>query len=177
MVTNIIYTSDAPDRILIPEGDYSAKTLEINAPNADVENKGQFRKVTINAIAENTYEEHSDNVIYFNAPKGHVVVKESGIATINLSSSGKQDFQLENNGYVNDINVPGQTTLTVGGKNRVPITLNAGAAVLLSPRLPSTRSMRKQNGIWSFFPEERIQRQRLTMIPVFRLWQVSGAFR
>ncbi len=128
MVTNIIYTSDAPDRILIPEGDYSAKTLEINAPNADVENKGQFRKVTINAIAENTYEEHSDNVIYFNAPKGHVVVKESGIATINLSSSGKQNFQLENNGYVNDINVPGQTTLTVGGKNRVPITLNAGAA-------------------------------------------------
>ncbi len=128
MVTNIIYTSDAPDRILIPEGDYSAKTLEINAPNADVENKGQFRKVTINAIAENTYEEHSDNVIYFNAPKGHVVVEESGIATINLSSSGKQNFQLENNGYVNDINVPGQTTLTVGGKNRVPITLNAGAA-------------------------------------------------
>ncbi len=128
MVSNIVYTSNAPDKIQVPEGDYSTKTLEINAPNADVENKGQFQKVTINAIAENTYEEHSDNVIYFNAPKGHVVVEESGVATINLNSGGKQNFHLENNGYVNDINVPGQATLKVEGKNRVPITLSAEAA-------------------------------------------------
>lgn len=128
MVSNIIYTSNAPDKILIPEGDYSSKTLEINAPNADVENKGQFEKVTINAIAQNTYEEHSDNVIYFNAPKGRVVIGENGVAAINLNSGGNQNFHLENNGYVSDIHVPRQATLKVEGKNRVPITLSAGAA-------------------------------------------------
>lgn len=127
MVNNIIYTSDASGKVVIPEGDYAAKTLEINAPNADVENKGQFKTVTINAIAENTYEEHSGNVIYFNAPKGRVVVGENGAATINLSGKGNQSFHLENNGYVNDINVPGKTILKVEGSNRVPITLGVGA--------------------------------------------------
>lgn len=128
MVSNIVYTSDAAGKVLIPEGDYSAKTLEINAPNADVENKGQFKTVTINAIAENTYEEHSGNVIYFNAPKGRIVVGENGAATINLSSRGSQNFTLENNGYVNEVNVPGQTVLKIEGSKRVPITLGAGAA-------------------------------------------------
>ncbi len=128
MVSNIIYTSNAAGKVMIAEGDYSAKTLEINAPNADVENKGQFKTVTINAIAENTYEEHSGNVIYFNAPKGRIVVGENGAATINLSSKGNQSFDLENNGYVNEINVPGKTVLKVAGSNRVPITLGVGAA-------------------------------------------------
>lgn len=128
MVSNIIYTSDAAGKIEIPKGDYTAKTLEINAPKADVKNMGQFKKVTINAIAENTYEENSGNIIYFNAPKGRVVVGENGAATINLSSRGSQSFTLENNGYVTDVNVPGQTVLKVEGNNLVPITLGVGAA-------------------------------------------------
>lgn len=128
MVTDIIYTSDSSEKIKISSGIYSSKTLEINAPNAEVSNKGQFQKVTINAIAENTYEEYSNNVIYFNAPKGRVVVGSSGIAAINLNSGKNQSLHVENNGYVRDINVPSKAILNVQGSNSVPVTLGSGAA-------------------------------------------------
>lgn len=128
MVTDIVYTSNAPGTINIPSGNYSEKTLEINAPNADVTNNGQFKKVIINQIAKNTYEEHSNNVIYFNAASGHVIVGNHGIATINMNGAGNQSLHLENNGVVNDINIPAKTSLNVEGNNAVPVTLGAGAA-------------------------------------------------
>ncbi len=129
MVSDIIYTSNAAGQIVIPEGDYSSKTLEINAPNAEVSNNGKFRKVTINAIAENTYVENSLNVVYFNASKGRIVVGRSGSATINLSNGGGQQFTLENNGYVKDLFVPGRNTaLNIKGTEYVNVTLGAQAA-------------------------------------------------
>ncbi len=129
MVSSIVYTSNAAGQIVIPEGDYSSKTLEINAPNADVDNNGKFKQVTINAIAQNTYVENSLNVVYFNASKGRLVVGRNGSATINLSNSGNQQFTLENNGYVKDLNVPGRNTaLNIKGTEYVNVTLGAQAA-------------------------------------------------
>ncbi|MCI8299831.1 MAG: hypothetical protein HFI69_05695 [Lachnospiraceae bacterium] len=128
MVTDIIFSSNASDWLVIPPGDYSSKTLEINAPNMGVVNNGRFQKVTINAIAENNYEEHSSNVIYFNAAKGHLTVGNSGIAAINLSDSGNQNLYIENHGQIRDVNIPGKTILHVEGSNYVPVTLGPGAA-------------------------------------------------
>lgn len=128
MVTDITYTSNAVEDIVIPFGDYSTKTLTINAPNADFTNNGQFSKVIINAIAQNTYVENSNNVIYFNAKQGHVIVGEQGIATINMNHAGNQHLELESLGYINDLNVTGNTSLNIKGKNAVPVTLGAGAA-------------------------------------------------
>lgn len=129
MVSDIVYTSNAAGQIVIPKGDYSGKTLEINAPNADVTNDGKFKKVTITAIAQNTYVENSTNVVYFNASKGRIVVGQSGSATINLNSGGNQQFTLENNGYVKDLNIPGRNTaLNIKGNRYVNVTLGAGAA-------------------------------------------------
>lgn len=128
MVTEIYYKSDKADTIVIPAGNYSAKTIEITAPNADVTNNGSFSKVIINAIAQNTYVENSSNVVYFNAPKGHMIIGKNGIATINLSSTGNQDLHLENNGYVNELSVPAKTKLNIEGRNAVPVTLGKKAA-------------------------------------------------
>lgn len=128
MITEIVYTSDSEGRIVIPSGNYADKTLEIDAPNAEVTNNGQFKKVTINQIAENTYEENASNVIYFNAKSGRVIIGSNGIATINLNSGKEQSLNLENNGYINDINIPARAFLNVEGINPVPVTLGAGAA-------------------------------------------------
>lgn len=128
MISNILYQSNAAGTITIPKGDYSAKTITINAPNAEVVNNGSFSKVTIQAIAQNTYTENSDNVIYFNALKGRMVIGVSGNAAINLSSAGNQKVDIENNGNVKGLDVPGKTELNIKGRNSVPVTLRHGAA-------------------------------------------------
>lgn len=129
MVSNIVYTSNASDEVVIPQGNYEDKTLVINAPNADVTNNGSFKQVTVNAIAKDTYVENSTNVVYFNAQTGRIVVGRSGSATINLNGSGNQQFTLENNGYVKDLNIPGRNTaLNIKGTQHVNVTLGAGAS-------------------------------------------------
>lgn len=127
MLTKVTYNSNAAGKVDIPAGDYSEKTLEINAPNAEVTNAGQFEKVVINAIASNTYSENAKNIIFFNADKGRVIVGKEGMATINLDAAGKREFHLENNGVVNDVHVAGQTVLRFEGDNAIPVTLSSGA--------------------------------------------------
>ena len=125
-VTHIVYTSDTKGTISIPKGDYAGKTLEINAPNADVVNEGTFAKVVIRAIAQNTYHEKAVNTIDFMATQGHIVVEPTGIANINLQQVG-QNLQLENKGCVKDLNVPQQAVLAITGQNSVPVTLGKNA--------------------------------------------------
>ena len=126
VVTDIVYSSDATESIEIPEGDYSTKTITFNAPNAEVVNKGRFSKVVINAIAQNTYHEQGNNVIYFNAPQGHIVVEQTGIAAINMQSVG-QNLHVENEGNISDLNVVSQANLTIEGSNVVPVTIGSNA--------------------------------------------------
>lgn len=128
MISNILYQSNASGTITIPKGDYSTKTITINAPNAEVANNGSFSKVTIQSIAPNTYTENGKNVVYFNALKGRMVIGTGGNATINLSSAGNQKVDIENNGYIGELDVPGKTELNIKGKNTVPVTLRHGAA-------------------------------------------------
>lgn len=145
MVTQIVYTSNAAGKVTIPEGDYSSKTIEINAPNAEVENNGSFAKVTVNAIAANTYIEHANNVIDFHASQGRIEVGETGIATINLTGGSEQGFRLENDGMVADLNVPAKATLHISGTSRVPVTIGSGAegaSVTTSTGLDITASAR-----------------------------------
>lgn len=118
--------SDKKETVEIPSGEYANKTLEINAPNADVVNSGKFQKVVIEAIAESTYTEKADNTIDFNANAGRVIVEEGGAATINLGEVEKV-FHLENNGIVRDVTVSRKTSLSLGGSNVIPVTLASGA--------------------------------------------------
>ncbi len=144
MLTHITYSSDAADQIVIPSGDYSNKTLEINAPKAEVNNSGQFEKVVINAIAENTYTENANNIIYFNAAKGRVVVEVNAVATITLGSSDNQSLRLENKGSVNDLHVSGKAELRLEGSQAIPVTLGAEAgdtSIVTSAELRITSSV------------------------------------
>ena len=126
-VTGITYTSSAVELVEIPAGNYSAKTLVINAPKATFINHGSFKTVTIYAIADDTYVEGAVNMVNFYAPRGHIVVNENGRATINLSDGLNQTVLIENNGTVENINVPVQANLEIEGNNTVPVTLTSNA--------------------------------------------------
>lgn len=125
--SQIVYASDASDTITIPAGDFQAKTLEINAPNASVVNNGSFARVIITAIAPNTYTENAYNAIQYDAPSGHIIVGASGVADIMLADTPGQQIQLDNNGSINTVVVSAQASLTIGGTNTVPVTIGANA--------------------------------------------------
>lgn len=128
MVSSILYQSDVADSITIQKGDYSSKDITIDAPRSEVTNNGKFSKVTIEAIAQNTYVENEKNLLYFNASRGRLVIGPHGAASINLSSEGNQNVQIENNGSITGIDVSAKTELHMAGKNPIPVTLRQGAA-------------------------------------------------
>ena len=123
---DIIYDSTATETVEISEGNYSEKTLTINAPNATFKNHAKFKSVTVNAIAQNTYIEYTENTINYNASSGHVVVENTGVATINLATASSS-VSVENNGTVSSINVTSQVNLKISGSNQVPVNLSESA--------------------------------------------------
>ena len=125
-VTNITYASDAVEAFEIPAGDYTTKTLTINAPNATITNRANFQNVIINAIAQNTYNEYGTNNVYYNAPTGHIVVGDTGVATINFATS--TNVNVENHGNIQAININAQINMVISGSNIVPVNIAATAA-------------------------------------------------
>lgn len=126
-ITTITYASQNVEAFEIPAGDYTTKNLIINAPNATIANRANFQSVTINAIAQNTYQEYGVNTVNYNAPTGHVVVGDTGVATINLATTSASVI-IENNGTVSALNVTTQVNLNITGINDVPVHIAAEAA-------------------------------------------------
>lgn len=127
-VTNITYASDAVEAFEIPAGDYTTKTLTINAPNATITNRANFQNVIINAIAQNTYNEYGTNNVYYNASTGHIVVGDTGVATINLATASAS-VNIENQGNIAAVNVTAQVNLVFSGiNNAIPVHIAATAA-------------------------------------------------
>lgn len=126
-ITTITYASQNVEAFEIPAGDYTTKNLIINAPNATIVNRANFQSVTINAIAQNTYQEYGVNTVNYNAPTGHVVVGDTGVATINLATTSASVI-IENNGTVSALNVTTQVNLNITGINDVPVHIAAEAA-------------------------------------------------
>ena len=126
-ITTITYASQNVEAFEIPAGDYTTKNLIIDAPNATITNRANFQSVTINAIAQNTYQEYGVNTVNYNAPTGHVVVGDTGVATINLATTSASVI-IENNGTVSALNVTTQVNLNITGINDVPVHIAAEAA-------------------------------------------------
>lgn len=126
-ITTITYASQNVEAFEIPAGDYTTKNLIINAPNATIVNRANFQSVTINAIAQNTYQEYGVNTVNYNAPTGHVVVGDTGVATINLATTSASVI-IENNGTVSALNVTTKVNLNITGINDVPVHIAAEAA-------------------------------------------------
>ena len=75
-VRNITIRSAARKTYRIPEGNYSSKGLIVKAPNAEVNNYGTFRAVTVKAIKSDTWHEFAKgNTVKVTAAKAHIVAE------------------------------------------------------------------------------------------------------
>jgi hypothetical protein len=60
-IKQITLSSNTEQKINIHEGDFSDRTLIVNAPNTDISNYGLFKNITINSAANTTWEENAVN--------------------------------------------------------------------------------------------------------------------
>lgn len=103
----------------IAAGDYSKKTLTINAPYSDVVNNGKFKKVVINAVKNGTYvDEASGNSIINNSSDEIKIVV--GKLLYNLTNNGNGGtLNLINNGKITKMFATDNSTINLGGTGTV----------------------------------------------------------
>ena len=116
----------------IPEGNYSKQTLVVDAPKADIVNKGVFKAVEIKNIKPETWTEQAvGNVIIVSAGKARVVIDEGASASIEVKSDGSK-LTLVNNGTVKELTVDAKAEVAISGtsKEAIPVNVNAAGAVI-----------------------------------------------
>lgn len=124
-----IRTTDTVN-LKIPAGNYSKVALVVDAPNAEIENKGVFQSITIHAIKENTWiEEAIGNNLKIEAAKARVVIGEGAkVDWVDLSQMGAE-IELEINGAVSSVAVSATMKIKFTGNTpiEVPIIIGANA--------------------------------------------------
>ncbi len=134
-IKKIIISTKKKARFKISKGNYKKKTLIVNAPKADVVNKGSFKSISIKAIKKNTWTEQAeDNTFYVSASVGHIVVpKDSGIKKV-VFTGNKSNIRLDIKGDIESIVVDSKTTLNInvtGSVSKIQInnkaTVDAGS--------------------------------------------------
>jgi len=129
-ITKITLLTEKALTFMIPEGNYSKKTLIVNAANADVQNHGIFKEVTINAIKDNTWIEFADgNIFYLNDKVVSLIIgKEVNVKRIVIDTP-RCTVNFEILGTVGEIIVrqPSEVNITGGGA-QVPVSVEETAA-------------------------------------------------
>jgi len=120
----------------IPEGDYSNKTLIVDAANADVENHGIFKEITIKAIKDNTWIEFADgNIVYLNDDVASFTIEAGAQVRRIVIDRPNSTLNLVIRGTVEQITVtqPSRVNITGSGAN-VPVTVEetAGGSTITS---------------------------------------------
>lgn len=114
----------------IPEGNYGKQKLVVDAPKAEVHNKGNFASVTIKQIKSNTwYEGARGNQITVTAESARLVLDTGALAEVTVSR--ESIINLEINGEIKQLNVNEKADIHITGSNAekpVPVTVNAAGA-------------------------------------------------
>ncbi len=110
-----IDTQDAIN-LTIPSGDYSTKSLVINAPKGHIVNNAKFKNITILAISNSTFVENATgNTINYEASNGSIKISEGAAASINVIGDAGT-LNLINDGTVSSLVVASpDTTINVSG--------------------------------------------------------------
>ncbi|MHB8131694.1 MAG: SwmB domain-containing protein [Mobilitalea sp.] len=110
---------------VIPKGDYSKKTLIVDAPNADVENYGIFKEITIKAIRDNTWIEYADgNIVYLTDDVTSFIIEAGAQVKRIVLDRPNATLNLEIRGTVEQITVTQPSSLNItGGGGNVPVTV------------------------------------------------------
>ena len=133
----LIVTGDQAMSLTIPKGSYADTTLIVDAPKAEVSNKGTFKQILVKQIAPDTFHEYANgNEMSLMASKSHIVVEKDANVTINIQQ-GTGEVNVENNGTVKRMNVNVDAKISVSGEatDVIPVYINAAAQVSTNQNL------------------------------------------
>ena len=120
--------TNAAEKFTIPAGQYKDMELTVNAPNADIENNGVFKTITVQAIKTDTWTERAKgNVFTVIAVAAHIIVaKEAEVSEITLPKiETKTKITITVEGTVGNVAVQ---TSTSGSAISVPVSIESTAA-------------------------------------------------
>ena len=118
-VRYLMLQTDLPEKFTIPEGQHQGVELTVNAPNADIINKGVFKSVTIQGMKADMWTEQAcGNEFTIIAEEAHILVsKEADIPRITLPKAEKTPrLSITVEGTVGNISLQTATLLTLDGK-------------------------------------------------------------
>jgi len=129
-ITKITLSTEKALEFTIPKGDYSKKTLTVNAANADVKNYGTFKKITVNAIKDSTWIEFTNgNTFYLkDDATGFIVDKDVSVKLIVID---KEDslLNIEVKGIVKQVIVLQNSKINITGSGtQIPVSVEETAA-------------------------------------------------
>ena len=113
--------------ISIPEGSYQDVVLNIDAPNAHVENRGLFEKIVIKAIGSNSFVEYaSGNTIYYQASSGTIRTEGDAKPVIEVED-GASDLRIFNNAGIEKILVKASAAIVLRGYSGEQVNVEVSA--------------------------------------------------
>ena len=125
----ITLSTDKDEVFIIERGDYSSKSLVVDAPNADLENYGTFKDITIKAIKDTTWIEYANgNIIYLEDSQLSLVIdSDADIKQIVIDTPGTE-INLDIRGRVGNIRVLQPSTINLSGSaSDIPVTVEETA--------------------------------------------------
>ena len=131
-VALITIKTDAEATFTIPEGIFSNQKLVVDAPKADVTNKGVFKTIEIKQIKSTTWHEQAvGNVLIITAPKASVIIDKDASASISIENNDT-NLALVNNGTVSELILNANADVTISGTSTssIPLTANVANATI-----------------------------------------------
>ena len=134
-IYQIILSTNDVCLFIIPESNYTSKSLTVDAKNADMDNYGTFKDITIKAIKDNTWTEYADgNIIVVIDDTSSINVIGQPIE-INALSGGLININILGNMDKLKIIVKNGSDIVITGINTTPIILevhNEGSKITSS---------------------------------------------
>lgn len=112
----LITLNTQEETVTIPEGNYDNVMLIIDAPKASIENKAHFKQILINQIAENTWREDSENEIFLNSAKSHLIVDTNGRPNVYLLDN-TESVTVDNKGNLQELLIASAAKVLVKGNS------------------------------------------------------------
>ena len=125
--------------LIIKKGDYSDKSLVVDAPNAEIENFAVFKEVKIAAIKENTWSENAQgNSFHVTSIKIRIIVNGEAVIRDIIIDREDTEIEIEIEGTIQRITVLHSAELNLSGDGeQVPITIEkTGTGTRITTSIP-----------------------------------------
>ena len=115
---------------VIPKGNYNKTNLIVDTPNADVDNYGIFKNITIKAIKDNTWIEYADgNIVYLSDDTASFVIDKNVNVKRIVIDRADSELNLKIDGTVDQIVILQPASVNFSGSGaQVPVTVETTAA-------------------------------------------------